>query len=80
MGQIKTGNFGDCVVVDGDPLKDITILQDHSKPEIIIINGRVHKAGRKEVVLHPDQRVSDQIAKREVLENVGVTVPMQAAY
>lgn len=45
-----------------------------------MINGRVHKAGRKEVALQPDQQVSDKIAKREVLEKVGVTVPMQAAY
>lgn len=48
MGQIKPGNFADCVLVDGDPLGDITVLQDHSKLNIIIINGRVHRAGRKE--------------------------------
>lgn len=80
MGQIKPGNFADCVVVDGDPLKDIIILQNHAKLDIIMINGRVHKAGRKEVALQPDQRVSDKLAKREVLEKVGVTVPMQAAH
>lgn len=43
MGQIKEGNYADCLVVDGDPLKDITILQDHDKLNIIMINGRVHK-------------------------------------
>lgn len=51
MGQIKEGNFADCIVVDGNPLEDITILQDHERLNIIIINGRVHKAGRKEYVL-----------------------------
>lgn len=80
MGQIKPGNFADCVVVDGDPLKDITVLHNHAKLDIIKINGRVHKAGRKEVALQPDQRVSDRVAKCEVLEKVRVTVPMQAAY
>lgn len=48
MGQIKAGNFADCVLVDGNPLEEIEVLQDHSKLNIIVINGRVHKAGRKE--------------------------------
>lgn len=48
MGQIKVGNYADCVLVDGKPLEDIEVLQDHSKLNIIIINGRVHKAGRRE--------------------------------
>ncbi|KAF7525072.1 hypothetical protein G7054_g11193 [Neopestalotiopsis clavispora] len=48
MGQIKVGNFADCILVNGDPLENIGVLQDHSKLDIIIINGRVHKAGRLE--------------------------------
>ncbi|KAF2999114.1 hypothetical protein E8E14_003158 [Neopestalotiopsis sp. 37M] len=48
MGQIKVGNFADCILVDGDPLENIEVLQDHSKLDIIIMNGRVHKAGRLE--------------------------------
>ncbi|KAJ5408182.1 hypothetical protein N7509_002065 [Penicillium cosmopolitanum] len=51
MGQIKAGNYADCLVVDGDPLKDISILQDHDRLNIIMINGRVHKAGVKEYVI-----------------------------
>ncbi|KAJ5974112.1 hypothetical protein N7481_011322 [Penicillium waksmanii] len=51
MGQIKEGNYADCLVVDGDPLKDISILQDHDRLNIIMINGRVHKAGVKEYVI-----------------------------
>ena len=57
-------------------MKDITILQDHARLDIIMINGRVHKACRKEVGLQPDQQVLDKIAKSEVLEKVVVTVPM----
>jgi hypothetical protein len=34
-------------------LDDITILQDHSKLNVICINGRVHKAGRKEYIPPP---------------------------
>ncbi|KAL2005354.1 hypothetical protein VTN00DRAFT_2565 [Thermoascus crustaceus] len=48
LGQIKPGYYADCIIVDGNPLDDIEILQDHSKLNIILINGRVHKAGRKE--------------------------------
>ncbi|KAF5026960.1 hypothetical protein F66182_990 [Fusarium sp. NRRL 66182] len=40
----------DCILVDGDPLQDISILQDHERLSIIIINGRVHKAGRREYI------------------------------
>ena len=51
MGQIKEGNYADCVVVDGKPLEDIAVLQEHSKLNVIIINGRIHKADPKEYVL-----------------------------
>ncbi|KUL81500.1 hypothetical protein ZTR_09986 [Talaromyces verruculosus] len=50
MGQIKPGNYADCTIVDGDPLQNIEILQDHSKLNVILINGRVHKAGRREYI------------------------------
>ena len=48
MGQIKPGNYADCLLVDGDPLEEIELLQDHDRLNVIVINGRVHKAGRKE--------------------------------
>lgn len=53
MGQIRVGNFADCVLVDGKPLENIAVLQDHDKLNIIVINGRVHKAGRKEYIPPP---------------------------
>ena len=53
MGQIQKGNYADCTIVDGDPLQDLEVLQDHAKLNVIIINGRVHKAGRKEYILPP---------------------------
>ncbi|KAJ3545456.1 hypothetical protein NM208_g2493 [Fusarium decemcellulare] len=48
LGKIQPGYFADCILVDGDPLEDISILQDHERLNIIIMNGRVHKAGRNE--------------------------------
>jgi hypothetical protein len=48
LGKIKSGYYADCILVDGDPLQDITVLQDHDRLNVIVINGRVHKAGRME--------------------------------
>ncbi|KAE8446434.1 hypothetical protein EG329_012039 [Mollisiaceae sp. DMI_Dod_QoI] len=53
LGKIQEGFFGDCILVDGNPLEDITVLQDHEKLSVIVINGRVHKAGRKEYAPPP---------------------------
>jgi cytosine/adenosine deaminase-related metal-dependent hydrolase len=53
MGQLKPGNYADMILVDGNPIDDIDVLQDHSKLNVIMINGRVHKAGRKEYVPPP---------------------------
>lgn len=44
LGKIKPGYLADCILVDGDPLADISILQDHTKLSVIMINGRLHKA------------------------------------
>lgn len=53
LGKIQEGFFADCILVDGNPLEDIEVLQDHDKLNVICINGRVHKAGRKEYVQPP---------------------------
>ena len=34
--------------MDGNPIDDITVLQEHDRLNIIMINGRVHKASYKE--------------------------------
>lgn len=48
LGMVKPGYFADCILVDGNPLDDITVLQDHEKLNVIMINGRIHKASYKE--------------------------------
>ncbi len=53
MGQVKAGNYADLILVDGNPIENIDVLQDHSKLNVIMINGRVHKAGRREFVPPP---------------------------
>ncbi|KAL4937849.1 hypothetical protein BDV06DRAFT_215567 [Aspergillus oleicola] len=81
MGQIKAGNFADCVLVDGDPLDDITVLQDHSKLNVIMINGRVHKAGRRELLV-PDAAASQELTQRitQAMDELEIKAPMQKAY
>lgn len=76
LGQIKPGYYADCILVDGNPLQEIEVLQDHSKLNVILINGRVHKAGREEYLPPPipDQKIKNRIvaevefpdAKREM--------------
>lgn len=48
LGLIRPGFYADCILVDGDPLKDISILQDIEKLNVIMINGRIHKASRED--------------------------------
>lgn len=50
LGKILPGYYADCILVDGNPLEDVSILQDHDRINIIVMNGRVHKAGRREYV------------------------------
>ncbi|TGO65761.1 hypothetical protein BCON_0001g00770 [Botryotinia convoluta] len=48
LGKIQEGFYADCILVDGNPMEDITILQDQEKLNVIVINGRVHKAEGRE--------------------------------
>lgn len=48
LGKMKPGYYADCILVDGDPVNNIAVLQDHDKLNVIMINGRIHKASYKE--------------------------------
>jgi imidazolonepropionase-like amidohydrolase len=41
IGTIKEGKVADLLVVDGDPLADITILQDLSRIKKVIKGGQI---------------------------------------
>ena len=47
LGKVKPGFFADLLLVDGDPLSDISVLQEHEQLDVIMINGRLHKADQK---------------------------------
>ncbi|MDD7937452.1 amidohydrolase family protein [Actinomycetospora lutea] len=59
VGTLETGRIGDVLVVDGDPLRDVTVLQD--KERIV----EVIKEGRRTDLVTPipehRQRASDQV-------------------
>lgn len=48
LGMIKNGFLADCILVDGEPLYDISVLQDVQRINVILINERIHKASHHE--------------------------------
>lgn len=44
LGQIRPGYLADLLLVDGDPTRDIAILQDRARLLAIMQDGRFHKA------------------------------------
>ena len=43
LGKVQPGYLADLLLVDGDPLQDITILQDTDRLHVIMKDGRFHK-------------------------------------
>jgi imidazolonepropionase-like amidohydrolase len=43
VGQIRAGMLADLLLVDGDPLADITILQDKAKIPAVMKDGEFHR-------------------------------------
>ena len=72
LGKVLPGYLADLILVNGDPLEDISVLQvspapignlglftnlpiqHHDKLDLIIINGRIHKASYKEFAMTKD--------------------------
>lgn len=43
LGLVRPGYLADLVLVDGDPLEDIRILQDRDRLAVVMKDGRLHK-------------------------------------
>jgi imidazolonepropionase-like amidohydrolase len=56
LGKVQPGYLADLILVDGNPLEDITILQDHDKLHYVMKDGRFHKEPGDEDARRPDQR------------------------
>ncbi|KAF3386366.1 putative protein YisK [Penicillium rolfsii] len=59
LGKIRPGFYADIILVNGNPLDDITFLQDHSKLDVIMINGRIHKASPKDFDFPGNNRAAE---------------------
>ncbi|KAI9818747.1 MAG: hypothetical protein M1827_007567 [Pycnora praestabilis] len=43
LGKVLPGYYADLILVDGNPIEDITLFQDTKNIHAILINGHVHK-------------------------------------
>ena len=43
VGTVQAGKFADLVAVDGDPLRDIKVLQDKSRIKLVMKEGKLYK-------------------------------------
>lgn len=43
LGQVKAGYLADLLLVDGEPTRDVRVLQDHAKLSVIMKDGKFHK-------------------------------------
>ena len=43
VGTVQPGKFADLLVVNGDPLQDITVLQDQSRIKLVMKEGNLYK-------------------------------------
>jgi imidazolonepropionase-like amidohydrolase len=44
LGQIRAGYLADLLLIDGDPTRDVRLLQDRNRIVMIMKGGRLHKA------------------------------------
>jgi imidazolonepropionase-like amidohydrolase len=42
IGTAEPGKFADLVAIDGDPLADITVLQDKERVRLVMKEGQVY--------------------------------------
>ena len=42
-GTLEEGKAADLLLVDGDPLRDITILQDKSRIKLVMKEGKLYR-------------------------------------
>ncbi len=52
VGQIKPGYFADILLIDGDPTKDVSILQHKNKMPVVMKGGEFHRVPPELLVEH----------------------------
>ena len=69
LGKVAPGYLADLILIDGNPLDDITILQDISKIEYVMKDGRFHREAGEEPAPLPDQDELLTSATEQVVEH-----------
>ena len=50
IGALQAGRNGDVLVVHGDPLENVDLLQDHARIELVLKAGRLVSGARFDAV------------------------------
>ncbi len=58
LGQVREGYLADLLLVDGDPLADVSILQRRERLVAILQNGNWHKLDRDALARQPVRRAA----------------------
>ncbi|KAL6301509.1 hypothetical protein BKA93DRAFT_738594 [Sparassis latifolia] len=48
LGKVQPGYLADVILVNGNPLEDITLLSHQENIDVVVVNGRIHKSSRKD--------------------------------
>lgn len=54
LGKVQPGFYADMILVDGDPLEDITVLQDITKITAVMKNGDFHRRPPENMIIPKD--------------------------
>lgn len=60
LGLVQAGALADLLLVDGDPLADIAILQDRTAIRMIMKDGALHKVALKDRLLQTGRSASGE--------------------
>ncbi|KAF6219069.1 hypothetical protein HO133_005613 [Letharia lupina] len=74
LGKVLPGYYADVILVDGNPLQDISLFQDTKNIHAIVINGHLHKDSTKGAFI---PRGSDHLPMRVVPEGESV-IPVRS--
>jgi imidazolonepropionase-like amidohydrolase len=62
VGTLEEGKYADLVIVDGDPLSDVRVLQDHSRIVGVMRDGRLYQGlTRKDPYTVEDDRLAEAL-------------------
>jgi imidazolonepropionase-like amidohydrolase len=64
LGKVQPGYLADLLLVDGDPIADITVLQDHEKLDYVMKAGKFHKEPADHEAPMADTRWSPSTRRR----------------